>query len=181
VGHGIYLVNEKNDESLQWETHYVWYNGKKWRCLQHQPVVSGGETHYYPPKWNSQYWQMVEGSDGYEIKFTSSNGDRFRMYGNFSTDVTPFISCGTEDISNDIALDYWKWERCLASNWNDGHPIFTPEDETWNLAHLNTRVLTLTDRDMPSGWSFSNAAIFICTVAVNDGKTTQYIDNHVIV
>lgn len=181
VGHGIYLVNEKNDVSLQWETHDVWYNGKKWRCLQHQPVVSGGETHYYPPKWNSQYWQMVEGSDGYEIKFTSSNGDRFRLHGNFSTDVTPFISCGTEDISLDIALDYWKWERCLASNLNDGHPIFTPEDETWNLAHLNTRVLTLTDQDMPSGWSFSNAAIFICTVAVNDGKTTQYIDNHVIV
>ena len=61
---GIYLCNEYNETSLQYETHDVWHNNAKWRCLQHQPVTSGGVTRYYEPTdANSAYWQKLEGAN----------------------------------------------------------------------------------------------------------------------
>lgn len=66
---GIYLCNEWNDETQQYETHDVWHNNAKWRCNQHQPVVSGGTTTYYEPTDNSQYWTKLEhGAAGDSVK-----------------------------------------------------------------------------------------------------------------
>lgn len=57
-----YLVYEYNNLTGDWETHDVWHNGCKWRCLQHQPVVSNGVSTYYEPQIGSSYWMLMEWS-----------------------------------------------------------------------------------------------------------------------
>lgn len=67
---GIYLYNEWNSTTQQYETHDVWHNNAKWRCLQHQPVIIGGvSTYYEPTNANSAYWQKLAsgGQDGNSV------------------------------------------------------------------------------------------------------------------
>lgn len=66
-----YLVNEYNPISLQWETHDVWHNGARWRCLQHQPVTVGGTSVYHEPTDNSVYWQKLL-SSGTSVTMTAN-------------------------------------------------------------------------------------------------------------
>lgn len=62
VGEGIYLVNEYNETSLQWETHDVWHNNAKWRCLMHQPHNG---VYFEPNETNVTYWEkLMEGTEG---------------------------------------------------------------------------------------------------------------------
>ena len=60
VGHGIYLHNEYNYQTLQRETHDVWHNGGYWRCLMHQPY--NGE-YYEPTTRNSAHWKLLMQSE----------------------------------------------------------------------------------------------------------------------
>jgi hypothetical protein len=172
VGHGIYLYNEYNPDHLQWETHEVVHKGMKWRCLQHQPVMVNGVATYFEPKWNSPYWLMVEGIGNLTMEFVSSRGYSFRR-GAVDTVVTPHIFYGGVDITDDIAAEYFNWTRSSESGR-------TAADDTWDAQHQGQKTLHLTDNDMPMSWSSSNKAIFTCTVAVNDGKTTRIVENQII-
>lgn len=67
VGNGIYLCNEYNENTLQYETHRVRHNNAIWQCLQHQPVSSGGVSTYYEPRSGSPYWQLVDGVVRYSL------------------------------------------------------------------------------------------------------------------
>jgi len=67
VGNGIYLCNEYNENTLQYETHRVRHNNAIWQCLQHQPVSNGGVSTYYEPKSGSPYWQLVDGVVRYSL------------------------------------------------------------------------------------------------------------------
>ena len=98
VGAGIYLKDEHNETSLQWETHDVWHNQKKWRCQQHQPVTVGGTTTYYEPKWGSNFWNVLEGDTTYRLEFASSRGYQF-LQDSVSTTITPTLYWGTENIT----------------------------------------------------------------------------------
>ena len=173
---GIYFYNEYNDQTQQYEIHEVRHNGGRWQCLQHQPVMQGGVAHYYEPKWNSPYWRLVDGNDNLTIEFVSSNGYMFRR-GAVDTVVTPHLFYGNVDITNDVAAEYWKWERESESGK-------TQADETWDAQHTGlvtgVKTLHLTNNDMPATWSSADKAIFTCTVSVNDGKTTRIVDNQII-
>lgn len=176
AGNGIYFYNEYNDQTQQYEIHEVRHNGGRWQCLQHQPVMQGGVAHYYEPKWNSPYWRLVDGNDNLTIEFVSSNGYMFRR-GAVDTVVTPHLFYGNVDITNDVAAEYWKWERESESGK-------TQADETWDAQHTGlvtgVKTLHLTNNDMPATWSSADKAIFTCTVSVNDGKTTRIVDNQII-
>lgn len=176
VGHGIYFYNEFNDDTLQYEIHEVRHNGGRWQCLQHQPVIRGGVATYYEPKWNSPYWRLVDGNDNLTIEFVSSRGYAFRR-NSVDTVITPHLFYGNVDITDDVAAEYWTWER----ESNSGK---TEADRSWDAQHkgLTTGVKTLhlTNNDMPATWSSADRAIFTCTAAVNDGKTTRIVDNQII-
>jgi len=172
-GHGIYLANEYNEETGQWETHDVWHDGKKWRCLQHQPVLNAGVYTYHEPKWNSLYWRMIEGNSNYELDFSSSNGYRFRR-GYVNTVITPYLYYGDTDISADIAEQYWSWKR------ESENGASADTDPTWNARHQHMRSIQLTDDDMPSCWSVANRIIFTCTCTLLDGDNRIIIDNRII-
>lgn len=176
VGHGIYFYNEYNEQSQQYEIHEVRHNGGRWQCLQHQPVVSGGVATYYEPKWNSPYWRLVDGNDNLTIEFVSSKGYSFRR-GAVDTVITPHLFYGNVDITDEVAAEYWTWERESESGK-------TEADRSWDAQHkglaTGVKTLHLTNSDMPATWSSADKAIFTCTAVVNDGKTTRIVDNQII-
>lgn len=167
-----YLCNEMNDDTNQLETHDVWHDGARWRCVRHQPVHAGGGLVYYEPKWNSTSWVMLEGNSNLGIEFLSTNGYTF-FRGAVNTVVTPHFFYGPIDISSDLPDDLWSWTRKL----EDG--TTTIQDQTWNSQHSAQRVLTLTDFDMPAGWGRNMKAVFTCTVTLNDGRSTVVVSNFI--
>ena len=178
VGHGIYFYNEYNNETQQYETHEVRHNGGRWQCLQHQPVMSGGVSTYYEPKWNSPYWRLVDGNDNLTIEFVSSKGYSFRR-GAVDTIITPHVFYGNVDITDEIAAEYFTWTRYEQRNEDLPNP-YTQADEAWNSSHEQQKTLHLTNNDMPNTWSTQNKIIFTCAVVINDGKTTRIVDNQIV-
>lgn len=196
--HGIYYYEETNQETHKLETHDVWHNGFRWRCLQHQPVettiVISGVAHteniYYEPTWGSYYWEAIEGDGSLTLEFESSRGYSFHRY-NVNTTVTAHLYYGGIEITNNNLVEFVGWERCLASQINDDGTInyseLTGFDNSWNRAHqngvsdYNPRTLTLTNDDMPSGWSSADKAVFTLTVNVrdNNGNVTT-LQNQII-
>ena len=173
---GIYLAGEMNPIALQYEVHEVRHNSGRWVCLQKQPV----DGVYHEPKWNSPYWTLADGDDRLGIEFSSSGGYSFR-YGQVNTLVTPTLYWGSVDISNDVSTYFWNWYRCEERNWNDGHPVFTPEDEAWNSLHQSMKALQLTNEDMPSSWSTMNKTIFMLRVQVEGAEGMNvYVGNEII-
>jgi len=75
--HGVYYYNTWNETAQQQETHDVWHNNAKWRCLQNQPVTVGGVTTYYEPSdANSEYWlKLEEGAMGDSPVYVYSNNE----------------------------------------------------------------------------------------------------------
>ena len=185
VGNGIYLCNEYNENTMQYETHRVRHNNGVWQCLQHQPVTSGSTQTYYEPKWNSPYWMLVDGNENLTIEFVSSRGYSFRR-NHVDTVITPHLFYGNVEITTDIADGYWRWTRHEEQNESTDETTgervitYTASDESWNEQHIGVKNLSLTNADMPFLWSSSNKAIFTCIVQVNDGKTTRIVDNQVI-
>lgn len=172
IGHGIYFNVGWNDTNKQFERHRVRHNNGIWLCLQNQPVVINGVATYYEPKFGSLYWKLVDGNGNYSIEFASTMGDAFYV-GHVATTITPHLFFGNVDISADIAIQYWSWKRQTESGE-------TAADIIWNNNHTQTRVLSLTDDDMPTAWSRNNKAIFTCVVVVNDGNSQVIIQNQVI-
>jgi hypothetical protein len=172
IGHGIYFNIGWNDTNKQFERHRVRHNNGIWLCLQNQPVVINGVATYYEPKFGSLYWKLVDGNGNYSIEFASTMGDSFYV-GHVATTITPHLFFGNVDISADIAIHYWSWKRQTESGE-------TAADIIWNNNHTQTRVLSLTDDDMPTAWSRNNKAIFTCVVVVNDGNSQVIIQNQVI-
>lgn len=188
-----YLNYGWNEETGQWETHDVWWLGCKWRCLQSQPVTIGGQTTYYQPKWNSQYWQLVEGNDNLSLELISSNGNSFRV-GYVDTIISAHLFYGSIEITDDIEYLYWSWTRHTENSVDgQGNPVYTPADVSWNNAHTGTAIynpsgsthgdptrLHLTNNDMPQAWSRTNRAIFTITAIVDDGRNQTIVRNQVI-
>ena len=172
IGNGIYLYNEFNEETQQYEIHEVRHNGGRWQCLQHQPVTSGGTQTYYEPTWNSPYWRLVDGNDNLSIEFVSTKGYSFRR-GFVDTEIHPHVFYGNVDITDDIAAENFTWERESES----GKVI---QDETWDAQHLGVKNIRLTDADMPPSWSSQDKAIFTLTVVIDDGKLTRTVQNQII-
>ena len=178
---GIYYYDTYNETTQQYETHDVWHNGLRWRCVMNQPVVVGGVSHYYEPKWNNAaYWKMIGGNDNLSMEFSSSMGYRFRR-GYVNTVITPYVYYGNIDISADISDGFWTWTRYEEKNaGKQGDEKYTEADKAWNLQHKYMRRLTLTNNDMPIDWSSSNRIIFECTCVVDDGKSQYIVDNQII-
>ena len=168
IGHGIYLVEEHNNKSQQYETHDVWRYGCRWRALQHQPVISGGVATFYPPTWNSYYWKRVEGSADFSMKFTRSGGTDFSR-GAVNTTIIPQLFIGNEDITDDPSLT-WNWER--SSDLRTAETI--AKDNEWNAAHRNMKQLVLTSADMPTWWNSDNRIRFTVVINVPDGRTIRF-------
>lgn len=186
VGYGIYLVNEYNPDTLQYETHDVWHNGKKWRCLIHQPVSSGGELIYHEPVYGSSYWQLI-GGGLFALGFYTDDPDPTPIIGlsvrpaHVDETVVPYLLIDQEDISSNVTR--WIWER--ESNYPD-------LDEAWkNSAHVDptdptsplksaTRTIHITTDDLPSGWDAGDGHVaFKCSAIFGSGSNQSQIINRI--
>lgn len=169
---GIYLAGELNPRTMLHEIHSVRHNNGTWRCLQKQPIINAGVSTYYEPKWNSPYWQLVDGNEGLSIGFSSSNGYSFRM--DFvDTDITSVVYAGNVDITGDIAAVHFNWTR----NSDRGHDA---ADDEWASRHRGMKNIHLSNADMPTAWGYGNRAIFTLTVDVPDGKNYIQVNNVII-
>jgi len=179
VGNGIYLSGEFNEQNQRYETHAVRHRNGTWKCLMHQPVKSGGVTTYYEPKWNSTYWQLIDGDGRKSIEFSSSNGYSFRR-GEVNTVITPHLFYGNVEITDDIAAEFFRWERSTL-NTETGEYEEDEQDLVWNKRHVQTIILNLSNSDMPLGWSRKRKAVFTCYATILDGRDTITIDNYITV
>ena len=124
VGEGIYLVNEYNETNLQWETHDVWHNNAKWRCLMHQPYNG---VYYEPNETNVTYWEkLMEGTEGGDGKSHATVAIFKRIAGTPSSSDKP------------TATLYYKFA--------DGK-LYTKSGDTYTLA---TTELNGWTRDIPA-------------------------------
>lgn len=185
--HGIYYVNQWNEQTRQFETHDVWHEGHRWRCHIPQPVVDtqAGTITYYEPQWNSPYWEMIEGDDMYSLTFKSTNGNSFRR-GYVDTYIRPHLMYGNnEEITHFIANEYWSWTRMEERNMDLPNP-YTAADIAWNAQHTgqmmgnSVKNFHLTNEDMVDTWSSRNKMIFTCRVSVSDGRDTIIVENQLI-
>lgn len=166
---GVYLCREYNDATNQWETHDVWHLGCKWRCLQHQPVENLGRRIYNEPKWNSSYWQFLEGNDIVTARIISTGGTNFRI-GQVSTTLIGKAFFGYTDITDDVPQVNFNWSRRTEAGQS-------ADDITWTAHHQGFKNIQLTNNDMPIDWSWSNRAIFTLTVTVDDGRETIELED----
>ena len=166
---GKYLCESINPNSNLTETHDVWKDGFKWRCIQNEPVNGT----YYPPTWyNTQYWKMIEGDDTVDARITSSNGLSFRK-GYVDTTVKGYAFYGGLDISEDPGVTF-SWKRATVES---GVTYVTPADIAWGAQHQGERVIHLTDDDMPAEWTWTRLPAFTLSVEVNDGKQTTIVED----
>lgn len=124
VGHGIYLVGEYSDVNLQYETHEVWHNGEKWRCAQHQPITSEGQTIYEEPTEGSSSWikLLTKGEDGdsaayyYEQEYAwSSMTETDRPY-YYPSDISE--SSWRSAVPSKVVGKPYLWMRTRRFTWN---------------------------------------------------------------
>lgn len=182
VGHGIYLVNEKNDQSLQWETHDVWHNGLRWRCLQHQPVVIDGVPHYYEPQFGSAYWQVVEGDTTFKVDFQ----EPYDLYDpdNFQGSLTLIAKWGQEDVTRKLLEQDIVWTRYS----EDSHGVErVSSDNAWNILHNYSNWgrdryrLVLSDEDLDAASDWPRKISFRCDVVLRDGKGDAVANDSIII
>lgn len=135
------------------ETSRVWRYGILWEC-----VVDGTTQ---SPSFNCTDWKVISGDTRFYLNLASSNGDKFYR-GHVNTSITPTAFFGQEDISSKVTK--WSWLRSTEAGK-------TAADETWDQidGHDNTRVLTITNSDMPASWGRNNKTIFTCNAKLNDG------------
>lgn len=163
--HGKYLCETINPNSDLKETHDVWHDGFKWRCIVNEPVNG---TYYEPTWYNTQYWKMIEGDDNVDARITSSNGLSFRK-GYVDTTLKGYAFYGGLDISEDAGVTF-NWKRRTEEG-------ISPADTTWTLQHAGVREVHLTDDDMPENWTWTNRPIFTLEAIVNDGKETIIVED----
>lgn len=137
----------------------VWHKGHKWLCMKN------GTTE--EPSFSSNDWRMVEGSSEERMEIFSSNGLSFAA-GFVDTVFTPKVFIGNINVTDEIPLENWKWERIT---------INTTSDLMWNAQHTSTKTVHITGADMGTHWSRQNPVTFVCTAIYP--KTLQTISYYI--
>lgn len=161
---GIYLYNEWNNTTQQYETHDVWHNGERWRCLQHQPVVSGGVSTYYEPTSNSPYWRkMVSAGESAPIAYATPekisivcNND-----GSVYQQVIQLVSFGMRVGANN------------ATNIRVDNHASTPTGVSWSGTQSGQGNLTISTSASASG--MANGVTFKVTGAYGGKDYVSYV------
>ena len=155
-----YLCRDKRRTNGRFETHDVWANSCRYRCLK-----SG--THEVP-KWNAVDWVQISGDTTLHIELEKPNGDAFVEV--IDCPIVVHIFRGVEEITEDISEEDMSWSR------DTGDPA---ADLAWPSQHLGEKKrIRLRDVDCPK-----EVNRFTVTAFVRDGeevhevKAIETIDN----
>ena len=155
-----YLCRAKRSTNGRFETHDVWANSCRYRCLK-----SG--THE-APKWNAVDWVQISGDTTLHIELEKPNGDAFVEV--IDCPIVVHIFRGVEEITEDVSEEDIAWSR------DTGDPA---ADLAWPSQHLGEKKrIRLRDVDCPK-----EVNRFTVTAFVRDGeevyevKAIETIDN----
>ena len=147
-----YLCRAKRSTNGRFETHDVWANSCRYRCLK-----SG--THEVP-KWNAVDWVQISGDTSLYIRLEKPNGDAF--VGAIDCPIVVHVFRGVEEITSDISDEDIAWSR------DTGDPA---ADLAWPSQHLGEKKrIRLRDVDCPK-----EVNRFTVTAFVRDGEGVQQV------
>lgn len=144
-----YLFETKRESTGLMETHDVWLNSCRYRCLK-----TGTRLR---PKWNSPDWVEISGDPKIWMDFEQPNGTEFAHA--IDCPIHVHIYKGTEEITDDVLDADIEWTR------DTGNP---DADIAWAAQHSSSKkFIHITDDDCPPDvWLVK----FTCKAFVRDGK-----------
>ena len=144
-----YLFEQKRESTGLYETHDVWLNSCRYRCLK-----SGTRLR---PKWNSPDWDEISGDPELRIEFEQPNGDEFPA--EIDCPIIVHIYKGVEEITDDVLDADIEWTR------DTGNP---DADIAWAVQHASDKkTIHITDADCPEELFLIK---FTCKAFVRDNK-----------
>ena len=151
----------------------VTYGGCKWYLVA--PASVGDE-----PSPLSPVWHMVYGIQDLEIRFFNEAGQRITSaaayLGHVNIYLDPHLLCGNYDITDSLKDSDWSWERYIG-NYGEEVDTRTPAEQQsdlgWPKAHWpsspQTRILRITNIDLPPTWGSSGKVANFIVTANYDG------------
>ena len=126
-----YLFESLRDLTGNHETHDVWNNSCRYRCLR------SGTTQ--EPKWNASDWDEISGDPTLWIEFAMPNGNSF--YDDIDCPIYVNVYKGVEDITDDILDADIEWQRTTDL------PL---DDAVWNAKNVDKKkYIHITDAYIP--------------------------------
>lgn len=156
-----YLFETKRESTGLMETHDVWLNSCRYRCLK-----TGTRLR---PKWNSPDWVEISGDPKMWMDFEQPNGTEFAHA--IDCPIHVHIYKGTEEITDDVLDADIEWTR------DTGNP---DADIAWAAKHSSSKkYIHITDDDCPPDvWLVK----FTCKAFVRDNKgNTEPVENYYFV
>lgn len=118
----------------------------------------------------SSVWKMMYGIEDMEIRFYNEAGQRITSAAQYPGSVhiylEPRLLCGNIDITEQLEDTDWSWSRYTG---NYGEDVDTrtaadkQSDQGWPSSHPATRIITITNDDMPPTWGSGPIVNFIVT------------------
>ena len=147
-----YLCRAKRSTNGRFETHDVWANSCRYRCLKTGTLEV--------PKWNAVDWVQISGDTELYIKFEKPNGDAF--FDVIDCPIIVHVFRGVEEITEDIPDTDIAWSRESGD---------AASDLAWPSQHPNEKKkIHLVDADCPG-----ESTRFTCTVYVRDGEFVREV------
>ena len=147
-----YLCRAKRSTNGRFETHDVWANSCRYRCLKTGTLEV--------PKWNAVDWVQISGDTELYIKFEKPNGDAF--FDVIDCPIIVHVFRGVEEITEDIPDTDIAWSRESGD---------AASDLAWPSQHPNEKKkIHLVDADCPG-----ESTRFTCTVYVRDGESVREV------
>lgn len=168
AGDDPYLFEAKRSSTGLFETHDVWREGVRYRCLR------SGTTQ--EPRWNASDWDDKGGNKQYIVEFTNKTGSRSYRNGDVDDEFTAHVLFSGREIT-DILMSTpgteIQWVRDTGN---------APADNTWMPTYVDGKknVIKLVKADMGTDWMTVRKAKFICRIFVPVGDIhTEVASNYI--
>lgn len=168
AGDDPYLFEAKRSSTGLFETHDVWREGVRYRCLR------SGTTQ--EPRWNASDWDDKGGNKQYIVEFTNKTGLQSYRNGDVDDEFTAHVLFSGREIT-DILMSLpgteIQWVRDTGN---------APADNTWMPTYVDGKknVIKLVKADMGTDWMTVRKAKFICRIFVPVGDIhTEVASNYI--
>ena len=181
---GSYFFETINKKTGVLETSHVWHKGCLWECRR---TLTAEE-----PWFTSSDWVCLR-ANNISLGFYSNTNPPVPITGlsvrpqRVDETIKPYLLIGQEDISSTVTS--WKWERetyytALDDVWKNSMHT-NPEDmdpENTSPLKSNTRVLHITNADLPTGWDTDGHRVaFKCTATFPYNDDNAEIMNQITI
>lgn len=168
AGDDPYLFEAKRSSTGLFETHDVWREGVRYRCLR------SGTTQ--EPRWNASDWDDKGGNKQYIVEFTNKTGSRSYRNGDVDDEFTAHVLFSGREITDTLMSTPGTEIQWVRDTGN------APADNTWMPTYVDGKknVIKLVKADMGTDWMTVRKAKFICRIFVPVGDIhTEVASNYI--